>query len=349
MKRLAYLIAMMAALVMAATAFGGGGGGGGGTGITATPASTVTWAGTYTAQFVRSASGIINETNRVNSAGPQNGWSPYDVRLQFRPLTNPTGGVVPNPACENPAGLVTPMFQYTNSDPAIAGTLTSGYFLPGVTYNVCVYYAHPFVLTLVGNGGTDIDVNVGDHVVYTGHYSNGSVAIAGAPVALDVFSGFGCTTPLYAGIPAGLTDGSGNYSYDGGPSPFGDYSVRASTANATSNCIDISVAHVYGVDLSISPNPVTQGDSVVFTSHLLTDGVADGTTPATVTILAFHTDSTCTTPAGYGPFATTLAGNAYLTVPLGATAAPGLYYYKAQATGAFGTLTTGCTALTIQS
>ena len=61
------------------------------TGITATHAATVTWEETYTAHFVRSASGIINETNRVNSAGAQNPWTSADVWLQFRPLTGPAG------------------------------------------------------------------------------------------------------------------------------------------------------------------------------------------------------------------------------------------------------------------
>ena len=64
----------------------------GGTGITATPAANKTWAG-HTATFVRSASGIINETNRVNldPAGPQNPWTSADVYLQFRPPTGPNG------------------------------------------------------------------------------------------------------------------------------------------------------------------------------------------------------------------------------------------------------------------
>ena len=41
----------------------------------------------YWATFVRSASGIINETNRVNldPAGAQNPWTNADVYLQFRP------------------------------------------------------------------------------------------------------------------------------------------------------------------------------------------------------------------------------------------------------------------------
>ena len=59
--------------------------------------------------------------------------------LQFRPLSNPSGGVVPNPTCD-PAGLVT-QFHWTNDQSTLTGTASSGYFLTGVTYNVCVYYA----------------------------------------------------------------------------------------------------------------------------------------------------------------------------------------------------------------
>ena len=217
------------------------------TGITATPAATKTFGGTYSATFVRSASDIINETNRVNSAGAQNGWTSLDVYLQFRPRSNPTGGVVPNPTCD-PNGLVTAMFPYTNSDSNIAGTPTSGYFLPHVTYNVCVYYVH-----------------------------------------------------------------------------------------------------TYATDLSVSPNPVIQGHDVVFTSHLLVDGVASATPPATISVVAYGTDSTCTTPAGYGPFSTTQSGTNYTTTALNASAAPGTYYYKAMATFGSPTVTrwSACTPLVI--
>ena len=62
----------------------------------AVPAGTGEWSN-CTATFVRSASGIVNETNRT-CMGAQNGWTGLNVYLQFRP-TNGT----PNPACD-PAG-----------------------------------------------------------------------------------------------------------------------------------------------------------------------------------------------------------------------------------------------------
>ena len=66
------------------------------------------------AKFVRAASGIINETNRVNAGGAQNDWTSADVWLQFRPLTGPngTGTPTPNPNCD-PVGLVT-SFSWSN-------------------------------------------------------------------------------------------------------------------------------------------------------------------------------------------------------------------------------------------
>ncbi len=142
MRRIsAFILASMLAAVVAAPAMAAPA-----TGITATPAASVTWAGTYTATFVRSASGIINETHRTNSAGAQNNWTNADVWLQFRPLTGPdgTGSPTPNPNC-NPMGLVTAPFTYVNSDPAIAGTTTSGYFIGSNPYNVCVYLVNPAV------------------------------------------------------------------------------------------------------------------------------------------------------------------------------------------------------------
>ena len=154
MRRIsAFILASMLAGVVAAPAMAAPA-----TGITATPAATVTWAGTYTATFVRSASGIINETNRTNSAGAQNNWTNADVWLQFRPLTGPggTGSPTPNPNC-NPMGLVTAPFTYVNSDPAIAGTPTSGYFIGSNPYNVCVYLVNP----MVASGTVDSAVQAG--------------------------------------------------------------------------------------------------------------------------------------------------------------------------------------------
>src|SRR5688572_24803138 len=85
----------------------------------AVPARTITFAdGTCTAKFVRSASGIVNETNRT-CEGDQNPWVDADVRLQFRPLDGK-----PNPACD-PEGLVT-TFTWTNDDPALAAYFPEG-------------------------------------------------------------------------------------------------------------------------------------------------------------------------------------------------------------------------------
>lgn len=92
----------------------------------AMPARTITFdGGNCTAKFVRSASGIINETNRT-CTGEQNPWVDADVTLQFRPLDGK-----PNPECDT-EGLVT-TFVYTNTDPALAELFGTR------SYNVCVY------------------------------------------------------------------------------------------------------------------------------------------------------------------------------------------------------------------
>ena len=92
----------------------------------AVPARTITFEnGTCTAKFVRSASGIVNETNRT-CEGDQNPWVDADVRLQFRPLDGK-----PNPTCD-PEGLVT-TFVWTNTDAALVQ------YFGTQQYNVCVY------------------------------------------------------------------------------------------------------------------------------------------------------------------------------------------------------------------
>lgn len=95
-----------------------------GNGGTALPAQTIVFNnGTCTAKFVRSASGIINETSRVCTFD-----DPFaNAKLQFRPVNG-----TPNPNCD-PDGLLVPQFQYTNWDPAIAA------YFGSETYNVCVY------------------------------------------------------------------------------------------------------------------------------------------------------------------------------------------------------------------
>ena len=142
MRRIsAFILASMLAAVVAAPAMAAPA-----TGITATPAATESFdGGNCTATFVRSASGIINETNRV-CAGSQNPWTSADVWLQFRPLTGPdgTGSPIPNPTC-NPTGLVTTSFTFSNSEASIGGTTTQGYFIGSNPYNVCVYLVNPMV------------------------------------------------------------------------------------------------------------------------------------------------------------------------------------------------------------
>ena len=116
------MVALGCALGFAGAAFG-----------KAVPAGTVTFdEGRCTAKFVRSASGIVNETHR-ECEGDQNPWIDADVRLQFRPLDGR-----PNATCD-PEGLVT-TFVFSNTDPALAA-----YFPEGTQYNACVYLENSVV------------------------------------------------------------------------------------------------------------------------------------------------------------------------------------------------------------
>ena len=93
----------------------------------AVPAGTVTFAGgTCTAKFVRSASGIVNETNRDCSFfGYEN------VKIQFRPVDG-----TPNPSCDT-FGLLVPSFTFTNTETSLAP------YFGNQTYNVCAYLESP--------------------------------------------------------------------------------------------------------------------------------------------------------------------------------------------------------------
>jgi hypothetical protein len=95
----------------------------------AVPAGTGTWdSNSCTATFVRSASGIVNETNRTCSP-VQNQWTSLNVYLQFRPI-----GGTPNSTCDQ-SGLVTAPFPYLGG----SDSTLSNWFVGGQVYNVCVY------------------------------------------------------------------------------------------------------------------------------------------------------------------------------------------------------------------
>ncbi len=121
------MIMMLCVLAFTSAAFAQGGNGG-----TAVPAGTASFDdANCTAKFVRSASGIINETKRVCQPG-----DPFaGANLQFRPVSG-----TPNPNCD-PDGLLVPQYQFANTEESI-----SSWFGPTInprTYNVCVYLVKP--------------------------------------------------------------------------------------------------------------------------------------------------------------------------------------------------------------
>ncbi len=134
----------------------------------------------------------------------------------------------------NPTGLVKTLTYVGGTDPEITGSATSGYFLPGVTYNVCVYFVHPSALTLTGNGNaTSTTIPTAGTVLYAGKYSN---ALPNATVGLNVFHGYDCGTgqDFYTDPSYTTTDASGNYSKMSGTTPAMVSTRRGRTSGATS-------------------------------------------------------------------------------------------------------------------
>ena len=326
----------------------------GGTGITATPAATVVFDGGNTqAQFVRAASGIINETNRVGLNGTtQNPWSSFDVWLQFRPVTGPlgTGSPTANPACG--PDTVAFMPNWSNNGPNnLSGTPSSGYFIGSNQYNVCVYYTQSFDLTLLANASTSATLNVYDHVIYTGTFIYGSSPIAGVPIALTVWTGLGCSgSPLYTNISAGTTDATGSYSFDGGPSPFGLYSVMA---NATapvgqSNCVNITVNNDFAMTLLANGSTsatVANGGAITYTGTLTNNGV--GVSGQSISMSIYY-GAGCTSPmynTTIPDVAITDGSGNYTWGPNSSTQAgiPGTWYLQAS----WGSTQSNCITVTV--
>ncbi len=197
------MLVFLAFVFIASTAFAAQG--------TAVPASTLTFdGGNCTAKFVRSASGIINETNR-KCGPPQNPWTSLDVYLQFRPV-----GGTPNPDCD-PTGLVTQQFEFSTTE-----TPLTTYFFPGAPYNVCVYLVNPTIASGTfasseEDGTTTSPLAIGGKfkVCVSGTYTNGSNNVADAEyTSLDLLNPW-----------AVVSDGYNFGSYQLGPN-FGDVQIN---------------------------------------------------------------------------------------------------------------------------
>ena len=214
------------------------------TGITATPAATASFdGGNCTATFVRSASGIINETNRT-CTGSQNPWTSAAVWLQFRPLTGPdgSGSPIPNPTCDA-TGLVATPFTFRNYEASIGGTPNAGYFIGTNPYNVCVYLVDP----MVASGTVDAASPSGTTVMLpSGLSGQFRIAVSGE----------------WLNTPFGLVDAQYNNGANGTTEPWplvqeGWPGLGACWGRLFVNgaCIDwgaFNPAHAYGYTLSAS-------------------------------------------------------------------------------------------------
>ena len=135
----------------------------------------------------------------------------------------------------------------------------------------------------------------------------------------------------------------------GTPPGAGQYSARTNVGSNLSNCVNIAVTRSavdeFALSLAITPTTIAAGtvDPVTF-SGTLTNLGPTSVSGATVTVTAYSTDSTCTTPAPWGPWtATSDAIGHYETDPIPTGAPAGDYYYKASSNG----VVSGCEHFTI--
>jgi hypothetical protein len=147
-----------------------------GTGISAVPAQTLSFSQGCTAQFVKAASGLINETNRTDTVAGSGACPRKDVQIQFRP-------VPPNPGTANPAcpvssetGPLRESFQWyattAPGDKTLLVIFTTG------AYNACFYpavLATPAPGPTVVAGPTALSYDSGNCVANFTRYSNGVI------------------------------------------------------------------------------------------------------------------------------------------------------------------------------
>jgi len=290
MKRLFVLLAALAAMasIGVGSAFAGGG-----TGITATPAHTATFdGGNCTATFVRSASGIINETNRACQSG-QNPWTDANVWLQFRPQTGPTGpgsSPIPNPNCD-PNGLVLAPFTFVNHEGSIGGTPSSGYFInpPPPTnsdpinsypYNVCVYLVNPQVASGTVDSavmaGTTATLPVGLHghfrIDVNGSWDNTPFGYVDA----EYNSGTSHDWSFHQDGWPGFGEGWGDLLVNGGLVNWGAY-------DGTNHAYSYSLPASGSIDLNVFDGDATDPGHLVYVPSWYNDNV--GSLNYTITYL----------------------------------------------------------------
>ena len=272
---LAVAVAAVATVGVASSATAGGG-----TGITATPAATRTWAG-HSATFVRSASGIINETNRVNldPAGPQNPWTSADVYLQFRPRLAPAA-----PAARRRTRLATRtgssrlrLHSSTTCRRIDRRDTDFGLLHRTNPYNVCVYLVNP----QVASGTIDsAALNGSTATLPTGLAGKFRIDVSGTYA-----SSLNVADAEYTSIDSWVTHQQG---YDIGQfllgEGFGDVQVNGSFVNWGA----FSASHAYSLSTTLSGSvnlAVFDGDSATNTKDSGWYGDNVGSLNYTVTYL----------------------------------------------------------------
>jgi hypothetical protein len=244
MKKLCFPILLL--VLIGTRAFAGQG--------TAVPAGYATFdSGNCTAKFVRSASGIINESQR-KCTGRQNPWADSDVYIQFRPLTGPA-----NPNCD-PVGLVTAQGTWTNFEYTL-----EKYFIPGAVYNQCIYLVNPVVAAGSLNSADEDGITTTPlpvvefgryRVCVSGTYANGTSNLADAKyTSIDAWA-------THQDALAGsewLGEGFGEVQVDNQFVPWGNYDKTHRYCYAVFRAyheqINLAVFDGYGLDNSPTKVP----------------------------------------------------------------------------------------------
>lgn len=144
--------------------------------ITAVPAQTLSFSQGCTAQFVKAASGLINETNRTDTIAGSNACPRKDVQIQFRPIPPNPGTANPDCPASSETGPLLTSFQWFATadagDKALLVIFTTG------AYNACFYpavLATPVPAPTIVAGPIALSFDSGNCVANFTQYSNGVI------------------------------------------------------------------------------------------------------------------------------------------------------------------------------
>lgn len=232
---------------------------------TAVPAGTAGFAPAgCTAQFVRSASGIINETSRTGCPVPDGVTAGTAIWLQFRP----TVGKVPNPTCDS--DVVRAPFVFSTTEASL-----SKWFDPTQRYNVCFYLVNNSSVGTINSavmGGSDVALPVANgtyRIDVVGAWTNGTTS--GEDAEYSTVDNWATYFQGYDIAPYFLGEGFGDTQVNGGFVDWGSYSATHSYSNTQSHLsTSLNLAVFDGDSNTNTKNPGWYGDNSGLLSFTVT-------------------------------------------------------------------------------